>query len=82
MSDRSVIPISAHPNVGKFGEEEYFRLYRESLADPDRFWGERGRRIDWIKPYSKVCNASFEGDVSIRWKLIRSARERWQERPR
>jgi acetyl-CoA synthetase len=67
MSDRSVIPISTHPNRGKIGEEEYFRLYRESLADPDRFWGERGRRTDWIKPYSKVCNASFEGDVSIRW---------------
>jgi acetyl-CoA synthetase len=67
MSDRSVIPISAHPNIGKIDEEEYFRLYRESLADPDRFWGEHGKRIDWIKPYSKVCNVSFEGDVSIRW---------------
>jgi acetyl-CoA synthetase len=67
MSDRSVIPISAHPDIGKISEEEYFRLYRESLADPDRFWGERGKRIDWIKPYSKVCNASYEGDVSVRW---------------
>ena len=31
-------------------EREYFRLYRESLADPDRYWAERGKRIDWIKP--------------------------------
>ncbi|MBV9827620.1 MAG: acetate--CoA ligase, partial [Alphaproteobacteria bacterium] len=38
-----------------------------SLADPDGFWGEHGKRVDWIKPYTKVRNASFEGDVSIRW---------------
>ena len=67
MPDRSVIAISAHPKIGKINEADYFRLYRESLADPDRFWGEHGKRIDWIKPYTKVCNASFEGDVAIRW---------------
>jgi acetyl-CoA synthetase len=67
MANRTVIPISAHPHFGKIGETEYFRLYRESLADPDRFWGEQGRRIDWIKPYTKVMNASFTGDASIRW---------------
>ncbi len=60
MPDRSVIATAAHPNIGKISEEEYFRLYRESLADPNRFWGEHGRRVDWIKPYTKVMNASFE----------------------
>ena len=65
MSGRTVIPISAHPQVGKISEAEYFRLYGQSLADPDRFWGEHGKRIDWIKPYTKVRNASFEGDVHI-----------------
>jgi len=67
MPDRSVIAISAHPNIGKIDEAEYFRLYEQSLADPDRFWGEHGKRVDWIKPYRKVCNASYEGDVTIRW---------------
>src|SRR4051794_24207991 len=67
MADRSVIATEAHPDIGKIGEQDYFRLYRESLADPNRFWGEHGRRLDWIKPYTKVCNASYEGDVSIRW---------------
>jgi len=67
MSNRSLIPISAHSGVGRISEEEYFRLYEQSLADPDRFWGEQGKRIDWIKPYTKVCNASFTGDASIRW---------------
>ncbi len=67
MSSRTVIPISAHPQIGKIGEEEYFRLYRELLADPDRFWGEQGKRLDWIKPFGRVQSASFEGDVHIAW---------------
>src|SRR5690349_2024618 len=67
MPERSVIAISAHQKMGKIDEAGYFRLYKESLSDPDRFWGEHGKRVDWIKPYSKVCNASFEGDVSIKW---------------
>ena len=67
MSERTLIPISAHPGMGKIDEAEYFRLYERSLADPDGFWGEQGKRLDWIKPYRKVCNASFKGDVSIRW---------------
>jgi len=67
MSSRTVIPISAHPRVGKINEADYFRLYQHSLADPEGFWGEHGQRLDWIKPFSKVKNASFEGDVSIAW---------------
>jgi acetyl-CoA synthetase len=67
MPSRTVIPISAHPQLGKICEEDYFRLYQESLADPDRFWGTQGKRIDWIKPFSRVQNASFTGDVHIAW---------------
>ena len=34
----------------------------------DGFWGEIGRRIDWIKPYTRVKNTSFDpGNVSIKW---------------
>src|ERR1700726_2427581 len=67
MSGRTIIPLSAHPRIGKIDESTYFRLYRESLADPARFWGEQGKRIDWIRPFTKVQNASFEGDVHIAW---------------
>ena len=67
MAERSVIPLSALPKMGKLDQAEYFRRYEESLADPDGFWGRQGKRIDWIKPYTKVMNASFEGDVSIKW---------------
>jgi acetyl-CoA synthetase len=67
MTSRTVIPISAHPQIGKIDESTYRRLYQQSLADPDRFWGEHGKRVDWIKPFTKVKNASFEGDVQIAW---------------
>jgi acetyl-CoA synthetase len=67
MSGRTVIPISAHPQVGKISEADYFRLYGQSLADPDHFWAEQGKRIDWIKPFTKVSNAAFGGDVHIAW---------------
>ena len=46
----------------------YERLYAQSIADPDGFWREQGKRLDWIKPYSKVKNTSFAHEnVSIRW---------------
>jgi acetyl-CoA synthetase len=67
MSDRSLIAISTHPAIGKIDEAEYLRLYEESLADPDRFWRKQGRRLDWIKPYTKVSDASFADGVSIKW---------------
>jgi acetyl-CoA synthetase len=67
MSGRTIIPISAHPQIGKITEADYFRLYQQSLVDPERFWAEHGKRIDWIKPFSRVKNASFEGDARIAW---------------
>jgi len=67
MSGRTVIPISAHSQLGKISEVDYFRLYERSLADPDGFWAEHGKRIDWIRPFTKVRNASFEGEVHIAW---------------
>jgi acetyl-CoA synthetase len=43
-------------------------MYAASLADPDAFWAEHGRRLDWIAPFTRVKNASFDShDVSIRW---------------
>ena len=48
--------------------EGYARMYADSIADPDAFWGEHGRRLDWIKPYTRVKNTSFDyHDVSIKW---------------
>ena len=47
--------------------ETYLKWYADSVKNPDKFWGKHGKRIDWFKPYTKVRNASFEGNVSIKW---------------
>jgi len=46
---------------------KYERMYAESISNPERFWAEHGRRIDWIKPFTKVKDVSFTGKVHIRW---------------
>ncbi|MDF3415077.1 acetate--CoA ligase [Sulfitobacter sp. M57] len=49
-------------------KEKYDEMYAASLADPDAFWGEQGKRIDWIKPYSSVKDVDFTlGNVHINW---------------
>ena len=46
----------------------YKEMYARSIKDPDGFWGEHGKRIDWIKPFSKVMNCSYDpNNVSIKW---------------
>ena len=47
---------------------KYLELYAWSVADPESFWAEQARRIDWIKPFTSVKNTSFGPDsVSIKW---------------
>jgi acetyl-CoA synthetase len=46
----------------------YQAMYERSVKDPDAFWGEHARRIDWFKPFTKVKNTSFDPHrVSIKW---------------
>jgi fatty-acyl-CoA synthase len=43
-------------------------MYKRSLDDPQGFWAEHGKRIDWFTPFSKVKNTTFDAhNVSIRW---------------
>ena len=47
---------------------DYQRLYQESVRDPNGFWARMGRRLDWIQPYTKVRDTSFDiHDFRIRW---------------
>ena len=49
-------------------DAKYREMYARSVADPNAFWAEQGKRIDWIKPFHKVENASFApGNISIKW---------------
>ena len=46
----------------------YAALYQDSIANPDQFWAEHGKRIDWIKPYSQISDVSYDAkDLHIKW---------------
>jgi len=46
--------------------EQYEALYARSLADPDGFWAEQARRIDWVKAPDRIANWSYD-PVDIKW---------------
>jgi acetyl-CoA synthetase len=49
-------------------DAKYQAMYAASVKDPDGFWREQAGRIDWIKPFTKVKNTSFDPhNVSIKW---------------
>src|SRR3546814_282499 len=46
----------------------YQRLYAQSVDDPDAFWGEAARRLDWMRAPTRVKYTSFDADdFHIRW---------------
>jgi len=48
--------------------QQYEDLYRASIADPETFWSEHARTIDWIRPFTRVRDVSYASDdVHIRW---------------
>ena len=64
----TVFPVS--PELAKSAQidaKKYAEWYDRSVKDPNGFWGEHGKRLDWIKPYTKVRDVSYTGDVHIRW---------------
>ena len=49
-------------------EAGYQKMYAQSVEDPDAFWGEQGKRLDWMTPYTKVKNTTYDyPHVSIKW---------------
>ena len=64
----NVYPVPAKlAKTAHIDNATYERMYRQSVTDPEGFWGEHGKRIDWFKPYTKVKNTKFTGKVPIKW---------------
>ncbi len=67
MSD-TYAPSAAFAANAHADKAKYDEMYAASVADPAAFWGEQGKRIDWITPYTKVKNVNYAfPDVSIKW---------------
>tara|TARA_B110000305_G_scaffold95146_1_gene107134 strand:+ start:2748 stop:4691 length:1944 start_codon:yes stop_codon:yes gene_type:complete len=48
--------------------DNYEKMYSESITNPDMFWKTHGKRIDWIKPYTKISNVSYKKEnLHIKW---------------
>src|SRR3984957_13498073 len=68
MSNTTLFPVPESVARDAWVDEAgYFRMYEASLADPQKFWAEQAKRLHWIKPFTRVKNTSFTGDVHIRW---------------
>ena len=62
------LPTDAIVSNAHADRAKYDAMYQASIDDPEAFWGEHGKRIDWIKPFTKVKNTSFApGSIDIRW---------------
>jgi acetyl-CoA synthetase len=68
MSEAHLYPVPAEV-AGKaiVDNDGYLKMYQASVDDPEAFWAEHGKRIDWIKPYSQVKDVDFSNKVHIRW---------------
>ena len=68
MSDTIYPPATAFAASAHADKATYEAMYAASIADPEAFWGAQGKRLDWITPYSKVKDTTFEhSGVSIKW---------------
>ncbi len=69
MTHNEIFPVpEALAKTAWADNDKYLELYKQSVEDNEGFWSEQGKRLDWIKPYSKVRDVNFNApDVSIKW---------------
>ena len=68
MSDKTYPPSAEFAKNAHIDAAKYEEMYAASIKDPEGFWAEHARDLDWIEPFTKVKNTSFQhGNVDIRW---------------
>ncbi len=69
MADSEIYPVpEALAKSAWVDNAKYQEMYEASIKDPEGFWAEHGKRIDWMKPFSKVKDVSYnQDDLHIRW---------------
>ncbi|MCY3981629.1 MAG: acetyl-coenzyme A synthetase, partial [Alphaproteobacteria bacterium] len=69
MSERTIYPVTAEAAAGAHVDAAaYEAMYRRSIEDPEGFWAEQARSLDWISPFTKVKDVSWaKQDLHIRW---------------
>jgi len=55
-------------NNAYVNKSQYEKKYKLSIKDNEGFWKKEGKRIDWIKPYTKIKDVKYsKTDVKIKW---------------
>lgn len=70
MSDQKVYGVKPeYADSAWINNEKYLEMYQQSVVNPEGFWRDQANeRIEWIKPFTKVRNVSFDDhNVDIRW---------------
>lgn len=69
MSEVHIYPVNnAIANNAHINDDQYREMYQQSTINPQGFWRQHGQIVDWITPYTKVKNTSFDsGHISIKW---------------
>ena len=66
--DRLFAPSDSTVAAALIDKAGYEAMYEASIADPDAFWAEHGKRIDWMTPYSQISDVSYDAsDLHISW---------------
>ena len=68
MANQIYPPSADFVANAKINKADYDNMYAQSINNPDHFWSEHGKRVDWIKPYSKIKDVDYSyPNVSIKW---------------
>ncbi|MEM6812296.1 MAG: acetate--CoA ligase [Pseudomonadota bacterium] len=67
MKKEIFAPSAEFVDGAHVNKDQYDTLYKQSIENPEEFWGDIAKRIDWIKVPQKIKNTSFTDDVSIKW---------------
>jgi len=68
MSDPSYIVPQGFAAKANLSPEKYYDMYAASIADPEKFWVEQGKRLDWMTDYTQAKDVSWDSaDFKTRW---------------
>ena len=69
MTADKIFPIPEnYKNSAHVTKEIYEDLCQQAETDSEKFWDKIGKRVDWIKPYSKIKDVTWsKKSVDINW---------------
>ena len=67
MTEKMIYPIQPNQKT-LLTNEQYLEMYQQSVTQPEAFWAEQAKRVDWLTPFTKVKDVSYaKDDLHIRW---------------